>query len=148
MKTTNVTGNDESFKPAEGASRFSAVKKMVPFLLLVCAMGCGAGYTFSPYVGQQQNWQTQPGGYVRVVNGASFYSPGQFPDRPYIIVGSVTTDSEENLAKAVHEQHADAALIFAEHNYRTGTVAVASPGVVWGIPLTHRDINAQLIRFR
>ena len=135
-------------KTEEGQRRFHSLKKMLPFFLLVCAVGCGPGYTFSPYVGQQQNWQTQPGGYVKIVDKASIYMPGQFPDRPYIILGSITTDNEDNVAKAVHEQHADAALIYTEHNYRTGTVAVASPGVVWGIPLTHSDVSAQLIKFR
>jgi hypothetical protein len=124
------------------------MKKMIPVLLLMVFCGCGAGYNFSPYVGQQQNWQTQPGSYVRVVDKATLYSPGQFPDRPYFIIGSVTTDSEGNLAKAVRAQHADAALISTDHTYRTGTVAVASPGILWGIPLTHTDVSAQLIKFR
>lgn len=148
MKIANATSHNESLKTEEGRSRFHSLKKMLPFFLLVCAVGCGPGYTFSPYVGQQQNWQTQPGGYVKIVDKASLYMPGQFPDRPYIILGSITTDNEDNVAKAVHEQHADAALIYTEHSYRTGTVAVASPGVIWGIPLTHSDVSAQLIKFR
>jgi hypothetical protein len=52
------------------------------------------------------------------------------------------------LAKAVRAQHADAALISTYRTYRTGTVAVASPGVLWGIPLTHTDIGAELIKFK
>jgi hypothetical protein len=122
--------------------------KTIPVLLLTVFCGCGAGYDFSPYVGQQQNWQIQSGSYVRVVDKATLYSPGQFPDRPYFILGSVTTDSEGNVAKAVHAQHADAALISTDHIYRTGTVAVARAGVFWGIPLTHTDVSAQLIKFR
>ena len=110
--------------------------------------GCGAGYEFSPYVGAQQNWQTGPGGYVREHNKAMFYPPGQFPNRPYMIIGSVSTDSEDNLAKAVHEQQADAALIYGDHTRRTGTVDVAGPGMIWGVPLTSRTINAQLIKFK
>jgi hypothetical protein len=124
------------------------MKRFLPLLLLAGLCGCGPGYSFSPYIGQQQNWQTQPGGYVKTWKGATFYSQGQFPNRPYIIIGSVSTDSEDNLAKAVHEQGADAALIFRDSTYRTGTVAVAGPGMVWGVPLTGRKINAQLIKFK
>jgi hypothetical protein len=70
------------------------------------------------------------------------------PSRPYLIIGSVSTDSEGNVARAVHDQHADAALIYTESSYRTGTDAVAGPGVVWGIPLTHSDASAQLIKYK
>lgn len=124
------------------------MKRMIPTLLLLVLCGCGPGYTFSPYIGQQQNWSTQAGGYVKVVDGATLYSPGQFPNRPYIIIGSVQTDNEHNLAKAVHEQQADAALIFTDRTYRTGTVAVAGPGMIWNVPLTGSQINAQLIKFK
>jgi hypothetical protein len=124
------------------------MKKMIPALLLMVVCGCGPGYNFSPYVGEQQNWTTQPGGYVKVVDNATIYPRGVFPNRPYIIIGSVTTDNEHNVAKAVHDQHADAALIYTDRTYRTGTVAVAGPGVIWNVPLTGSQVNAQLIRFR
>ena len=74
--------------------------------------------------------------------------PGQFPARPYIIIGAVKTDNEHNVAKAVKEQQADAALIAYDHKYRTGTVAVASPGVIWNVPLTGEQTSAQLIRYK
>jgi hypothetical protein len=148
MKNVNATNNDGVVKTGGEQGPQHGVKRMLPILFLLFACGCGPGYTFSPYVGQQQNWQTQPGGYVKVVDKASLYMPGQFPDRPYVIIGSITTDSEGNVAKAVRDQHADAALIFADRTYRTGTVAVATPGVLWGIPLTHSDISAQLIKFK
>jgi hypothetical protein len=121
---------------------------MLPILLLLGLCGCGPGYDFSPYIGQQENWQTQSGGYVKVVNNATIYPPGQFPNRPYIIIGSVSTDSQDNVAKAVHDQHADAALLYQDTKYRTGTVAVAGPGVFWNVPLTGSHVSAQLIRFR
>jgi hypothetical protein len=122
---------------------------MIPALLLFIICGCsGPGYDFSPYIGQQQNWTTQPGGYVKVVDNATLYPPGTFPNRPYIILGSVATDNENNVAKAVHDQRADAALIFTDRTYRTGAVAVAGPGMVWAVPLTGRQVNAQLIKFR
>ncbi len=123
------------------------MKRMLSVLLLIGLCGCGTGYNFSPYVGQQQPWQTQPGSYVKVVDKATFYAIGQFPDRPYIILGTVAADNEGALAKAVHQQGADAALIFADKTYSTGAVAVAAPGVVWGAPLTYQVINARLIRF-
>jgi hypothetical protein len=121
---------------------------MVPVLLLTAFCGCGPGYTFSPYEGSQQNWTTGPGGYVKVVDKATLYPPGQYPPRPYVIVGAVTTDGEENLAKAVREQHADAALISNESTVRNGTVMIASGPVVWGEPLRKTVVTANLIRFR
>jgi hypothetical protein len=131
-----------------GRGQHYIMKRMIPALLMLVVCGCGPGYEFSPYYGQQQNWQTQSGGYVKVVDGATLYPPGAFPARPYIIIGSVSTDNENNVAKAVHEQHADAALIYSDQTYRTGSVAVASPGVVWAVPLTGSHINAQLIKYK
>lgn len=124
------------------------MKRMIPVLLLFVVCGCGPAYNFAPYVGAQQNWTTQPGGYVKIVDGAQLYPPGTFPNRPYIILGSVTTDSENNVAKAVKEQHADAALVYTDRKYRTGAVAVAGPGMVWNVPLTGNQVNAQLIKFK
>ncbi len=121
---------------------------MLPTLLLLTLCGCGPGYNFSPYIGQQSNWTTQAGGYVKVVDGATMYPPGQFPNRPYIIMGAVTTDNEHNVAKAVKDQHADAALIYQDRTYRTGTVAIASPGAIWNVPLTSSQCSAQLIKFK
>ena len=96
----------------------------------------------------QQNWQTSPGGYVKVVDKATLYPAGQFPNRPYILMGSVSTDSLENVAKAVHEQNADAALIYVDRTYQTGSVAVAGPGAIWNVPLTGHKVNAQLIKYK
>ncbi|HEX3624817.1 MAG TPA: hypothetical protein VH280_05250, partial [Verrucomicrobiae bacterium] len=91
-----------------------SLKLILPGLAVLALCGCGPGYTFSPYVGDQQNWTTGAGGYVKMVDKASLYAPGQYPTRPYMIIGAVTTDSEGNVAKAVREQHADAALISNE----------------------------------
>lgn len=116
--------------------------------MLLGLCGCGPGYDFSPYYGEQQNWQTSAGGYTKIVDGATLYPRGQFPARPYVILGSVTTDSEENIAKAVKEKHADAALIYMDERYRTGSVAFATPGAVWNVPLHGSKVNAQLIRYK
>ncbi|HEX3717058.1 MAG TPA: hypothetical protein VH595_03745 [Verrucomicrobiae bacterium] len=129
-------------------TRSTILKSVVPALLFLGLCGCGPGYTFSPYEGAQQNWTTGPGGYVKVVDKATLYPPGQYPPRPYAIIGAVSTDSEDNLAKAVREQHADAALISNENTFRNGSVVVATGGVVWGEPLRKTVITANLIRFR
>jgi hypothetical protein len=131
-----------------GRGQKYVMKRMIPALLLVVLCGCGPSYNYSPYIGQQQNWQTQPGANVKIVDNATLYPQGTFPNRPYIIMGSVTTDNENNVAKAVREQHADAALIYVDRKYRTGTVAVAGPGVIWNVPLTGSQVNAQLIKFK
>ncbi len=131
------------------------MKRMIPALLLFVVCGCGTPYKFSAYVGQQENWATQPGGFVKVVDNATLYPPGQLPNRPYTVIGNVATDNEQNLAKAVHEQHADAALIYNDQTYNNGSVTVVGEpgyrgglGFGWAIPLTHRDVNARLIKFK
>ena len=111
-------------------------------------IGCGTPYTYSPYVGQQQNWTTSAGGYVRDVKGVPFYAPGQYPNKPYTILGAVSTDSEDNLVRAAHEQHADAVLISHDQVYPTGSVEMAGAGVIWSQPTTGRAITANLIRFQ
>jgi hypothetical protein len=125
-----------------------SIKMIVPGLLMLGLCGCGPGYTFSPFVGQQQNWTVGTGGYVKMVDKAQLYAPGQYPTQHYIILGAVTTDNEQNLAKAVHEQHADAALISNESTVRNGTVAVAGGGVFWSEPLRKSVVTANLIRFQ
>jgi len=100
-----------------------------------------------PYVGQQQNWATQSGAYVKVVNKSTVYPPGQFPDRPYIIIGSIATDSEGNVAKAVHDQHADAALIFSDRKSPNGAIAIGNAKFAWAIPLTKSEVQAVLIKY-
>ncbi len=124
------------------------MKRMIPALLLIVLCGCGPGYNFSPYYGQQQNWQVSPSGYTKVVDNVTLYPEGQFPNRPYMILGSVTTDNEHNVAKAVREQHAAAALIYMDRKYRTGSVAVAGPGMIWNVPLTGSQMSAQLVRYK
>jgi hypothetical protein len=121
---------------------------LLPVSLALCLCGCGPGYNFSPYVGQQQNWTTGPGGYIRLVDHVPLFSQGQFPERPYFVMGAVTTDSENNLAKAAREQHADAILLVGESSYRTGSIAWAAPGVYGVTPLHHTVITANLIKYR
>jgi len=83
-----------------------------------------------------------------MVDGATLYPPGHFPNRPYFILGSVTTDNEDHVAKAVKEHGADAALVYTDVRYRTGTVAIAGPGALWYVPLHGSKVNAQLIKFK
>jgi hypothetical protein len=125
-----------------------SLKTIIPGIVFLGLCGCGSDYTFSPFVGEQQNWTTGAGGYVKLVDKASLYGPGQYPTRPYIILGAVTTDSEGNLAEAVREQHADAALISTEATTRNGSVAVAGGPVFWSEPLRKTVITANLIRFK
>ena len=144
----NVQPPKHALDIGAGRGEKYAMKRMIPALLLVVLCGCGAGYDFSPYYGQQQNWQTQAGGYAKMVDKVTLYPPGQFPARPYIIIGSVSAHGEDGVAHAVHEQQADAALIFGSHTYREGSIAVAGPGVVWAAPITHNVVSAQLIKYK
>ena len=56
------------------------MKRMIPALLLGVLCGCGPGYEFSPYYGVQQNWSTSPGGYTKLVNGATLFPAGPIPE--------------------------------------------------------------------
>ncbi len=124
------------------------ILRLLPFSLVLGLCGCGPGYEFSPYVGQQQNWTMGAAGYVRMVDKVPIYSPGQYPPRPYFVLGAVSTDNEGNLAKAVREQHADAALISTESVRRTGSVAWGRAGVYGVTPLTSKLITANLIKYK
>jgi len=121
---------------------------LLPVSLALCLCGCSPGYTFNPWTGPQSNWTTGPGGYVKIVDNVPFFTPGQFPPKPYLLVGAVNTDSEDNLAKAVREQHADAAMITSETSVRTGSIAWAAPGVYGVTPIRHTTITASLIKYR
>jgi hypothetical protein len=124
------------------------ILRLLPGSLALCLCGCGPGYNFSPYIGQQQNWSTGPAGYVRLVDHVPVYSPGQFPDRPYFVIGAVSTDNEDNLAKAARDQHADAVLLSSETSVRTGSIAWAAPGVYGVTPIRHTVITANLIKYK
>jgi len=136
------------WKGSSVMDNMKTIIRLLPFSLVVLGLcGCGPGYQFAPYVGEQSNWQTGAAGYVRMVDGVPFYAPGQFPPQHYLVVGAVTTDSEDNLAKAVREKHADAAMINNESVRRTGSVAWAAPGVYGVTPLTSKTITANLIKY-
>jgi hypothetical protein len=122
--------------------------RLLPVSLALCFCGCGAGYTYSPWTGPQSQWTTGPGGYVRMVDNVPLFSPGQFPPRPYILLGAVKTDDEGNLAKAAREQHADAILLSSETTRRTGSIAWAAPGVYGVSPITSTTITANLIKYK
>jgi hypothetical protein len=128
---------------------YESMKRMFSALLLATVLcGCGTGYVYSPYIGQQQNWPTQVGGYVKVIDKVTVYPEGQFPNRPYTVIGSITTGNDDKIAKAVRDQQADAAIIINYKRYRTGTLGIAGPGSFWDVPLTATHIAAQLIKFR
>lgn len=122
--------------------------RLLPVSLALCLCSCGAGYTFAPWTGPQSDWSTGPGGYVRLVDHVPLFAPGQFPSRPYYVLGGVTTDSEDNLAKAARDQHADAILLSSETSYRTGSIAWAAPGVYGVTPIRHTTITANLIKYK
>ncbi len=108
--------------------------------------GCGTpDFHFMPWVGQQQNWATSPGGYVRIVDGVEIYS--QYPSRPYEIVGAVAVEKEKDLAKAVKYYRADAAILSRQNIINEGSVVYPGPGVWVSQPITKKLITGQLIRF-
>src|SRR5580698_6329547 len=135
---TNLRWLINSLQDWKGSPVLGGMKtilRLLPVSLALCLCACGAGYTFSPWTGPQSNWTTGPGGYVKIVDNVPLFTPGQFPPKPYVLVGAVSTDSEDNLAKAVREQRADAAMISSEASVRTGSVAWAAPGVYGVTPI-------------
>ena len=141
-------GSMQDFKGRPVLGHVKTILRLLPVSLALCLCGCGPGYNFSPFVGQQQNWTTGPGGYIRLVDHVPLFSPGQFPERPYFVFGAVSTDNENNLAKAARDQHADAILLSSESTYRSGSIAWAAPGVYGVTPITHTLITANLIKYK
>ena len=124
------------------------ILRLLPVSLALGLCSCGASYTFAPWTGPQSDWSTGPGGYVRLVDHVPLFAPGQFPSRAYYVLGGVTTDNEDNLAKAARDQHADAILLSSETSYRTGSIAWAAPGVYGVTPIRHTTITANLIKYK
>ncbi|HZM01528.1 MAG TPA: hypothetical protein VFC44_00770 [Candidatus Saccharimonadales bacterium] len=124
------------------------MKKLIPALLLIGLCGCGPGYDYSPYVGAQQNWTTNPGSYVRMVDHVKIYPQGEYPERPYLILGSVRGGNEHDIAKAVRDQGGDAAMIFSDQTVRSGSVQIAGPGIIFNQPLRRTIVTAQVVKYR
>jgi hypothetical protein len=56
------------------------------FIALLLLSGCSET-EFHPYVGQQRNWPTSPGGFVNTYEGVPVYFT--WPPHPYIVLGSM-----------------------------------------------------------
>lgn len=106
--------------------------KAVSFVLTVaCGLfltGC-ATVDFTPYVGEQREWPTRSGAFVKQVKGKSFYQ--SWPERPYLLLGHVTVAGNPNvinnqLAWAVSRYHADGVIIMSSDTFQAGTVNTAS----------------------
>jgi hypothetical protein len=108
---------------------------------------CGTpNYHFTAYVGQQRNWTTSPGSYVKIVEDVQIYN--QYPSKPYELVGAVNVGSEKALARAVKFYHADAAIIYDRYSHLNGSMVLAGPPGYVAYPLTDSRITAQLVRFK
>jgi hypothetical protein len=151
MKTTLslLAGSvqDAKSSPVLGYMK-TILRCLLPVSLALCLCGCGPNYAFTPWAGTQENWQTGPAGYTRLVKKVPFFTRAQLPPQPYYVVGAVTTDDEDNVADAVRDQHADAAIIDSETVVRTGSIAWAAPGVYGVSPLTRTTIKATLIKYK
>lgn len=93
--------------PAVQTLRLYESTKILLFTLLLIVAGC----TFVPYVGQQRDWPTAPGGFVKTVMGVPIYPKGELPARPYDVIGLVTADNLPGFALRAKLHHADAVVL-------------------------------------
>ena len=108
---------------------------VVPFLALaaILAIGCGT-VSYSPYVGQQEDWPTAKGAFVKERDKIPIYRG--LPTRPYTMLGHmvITTDTgaEEMLAVSRAKQYKADAILFVDSTMFTsgsfgGGTATAVP---------------------
>lgn len=90
---------------------------VVPFLALVAvlAIGCGT-VSYSPYVGEQEDWPIAKGAFVKTKDGIPIYRG--LPSRPYTVLGHmvITTDmgAEEMLAVSKAKANKADAILFVD----------------------------------
>jgi len=63
---------------------FSALKTTAGLIATLALSACAIG-DFTPYSGQQQNWPTAPGSFVKTDYAVPAYLG--YPDRPYNVIG-------------------------------------------------------------
>jgi hypothetical protein len=104
------------------------MKQLTLTLLLITASltGCVTKAEFTPYLGQQQPWPTEPGAFAKNYKGTAVYST--IPERPYTVVGSVDmtgaqlANMQAGAARAVRRHGGDAALILEKHSSFAGMI--------------------------
>ena len=144
------------------------------FALFLCAIllnGCATS-DYYPYVGEQRNWPTAPGGFASEVNGIPIYRGRSLPGRPYIVLGKlISTDADnKDLAIQAKRRGADAVVITDAKLFDGGSVYIPdttstySSGTIYGnqysgtansystpgynVPVTHVVTSAWLIKYK
>ena len=109
---------------------------LLPFVLFLLS-GCGTT-AFHPYVGQQHNWPTSPGGFAKPGTTIPVYH--RWPPRPYIVLGFIdATKGRSRFAPGVielavekaKELGADAIVVRSRFTVHAGTVGGES-GHIYG----------------
>ena len=143
----------KSFFPILRASFCSVV------LLLA---GCGT-VSYSPYVGQQQDWPTSPGAFVKDMKGIPLYRG--LPNRPYTVLGHVEITAEPAFIEQqaywkAKNVGADAILFVDAQTFYAGSVgggtAFAAPtkggamafGSSWSSAQYQKQITAVFIKWK
>jgi hypothetical protein len=95
----------------------------LPCLLL---SGC-AEISYTQYQGQQQNWPTQPGAFVKTVDGIPIYHG--LPSQYYNVLGQIVSvdGSDHDLARIARTNHADAVIITDTRTINSGAVTLPGP---------------------
>lgn len=138
---------------------------------LLLFTGCATA-TFSPYIGQQQNWPTAQGTFARHVRGIDIFEG--LPARPYEVVGRLSIVGEprsldSQLAWKVKACGGDAAIIGSAQTFTAGSVntggasstyvygsaaygqfhgnAVTTTAPSYSVPLYQTAVEATVVRY-
>ncbi|MEI7732134.1 MAG: hypothetical protein WCO56_21345 [Verrucomicrobiota bacterium] len=142
------------------------MKKIILLVTLACLGGGCASVSYSPYVGEQQAWQTAPGAFVKEMRGIVIYRG--YPSRAYQVLGQLSISSspeavESYLAKEALKRNAEAVIILESKTELTGfyttpsgptlmdprsRVLYQASGPSFAVPVHEGSITAMLIRFK
>jgi hypothetical protein len=93
--------------------------------LVLLTSGCQS-VSWVPYVGEQRDWPTAPGSFVRTEGNILIFS--SLPNRPYSVLGRVAITSRHgpSFAKPARQHGADAVILGGSQMFSVGTVTTGN----------------------
>lgn len=126
--------------------------KLFPWFVLLFITGCTSNIRWTPYVGQQQAWPTEPGAFVRT-NGLPIPIYIGRPNKPYDVVGTITSPLERRAA-GIAKSHGAQALLEERSEtvsrgtlHHGGTATVFPNGMIVAGPRFSQNINDQVVTY-